>query len=165
MFHHCDRWTVPALWRKPCEHTAISKISQPNPLRHYTRCMMNILPIGMKAVHYCQCFSYQSLEFLQHQAEDTEIWRCGMKGHGLVMGLHRSVWWLDLVILKVFSYLDDSMILCSLCTCAFTVWMELSYFTYRMLRDDKDVTKREERVKWKHQTKAGGARREVDYCR
>lgn len=33
------------------------------------------------------------------------MYRCGANGHGLVVGLGR---WLDLVTLKVFSYLDDS---------------------------------------------------------
>jgi len=32
------------------------------------------------------------------------------KVYGLVLGLSRSGWWLDLVILKAFSNLDDSMI-------------------------------------------------------
>lgn len=35
---------------------------------------------------------------------------CGTKGHGLVVGHSRSGWWLDFVILKAFSNLDDSMI-------------------------------------------------------
>lgn len=36
---------------------------------------------------------------------------CGVKGHGLVMGLDRSGCWLGLTILKVFSSLDDYIIL------------------------------------------------------
>lgn len=32
--------------------------------------------------------------------------------HALVMGLGRSGWWLDLMTLKIFSNLDDSMIPC-----------------------------------------------------
>lgn len=39
------------------------------------------------------------------------MWGCGTEGHCLVMGLSRSGWWLDLVILRVFSKLDDSVIL------------------------------------------------------
>lgn len=37
--------------------------------------------------------------------------RCANEGHGVAMGLHRSHWWLDLVLLKVFSSLDESLIL------------------------------------------------------
>lgn len=32
---------------------------------------------------------------------------CGAEGRGLVVGLHRSGWWLDLVISKVFSNLNE----------------------------------------------------------
>lgn len=39
-----------------------------------------------------------------------ELCECGTKGSGLVIGFGRSDWWLDLVILKVFSDQDDSMI-------------------------------------------------------
>lgn len=35
----------------------------------------------------------------------------GIKGHGLVMGLSRSCWWLTLKILKVFHNLSDSVTL------------------------------------------------------
>lgn len=33
----------------------------------------------------------------------------GTKGHGLMVGLGRSGWWLDLVTWRVFSNLDDSV--------------------------------------------------------
>lgn len=34
----------------------------------------------------------------------------GTKGHGLVLGLSRSSWWWNLMILKAFSSLLDSVI-------------------------------------------------------
>lgn len=34
------------------------------------------------------------------------------KGYILVMGLSRSGWWLNIMVLKVFSNLDDFKILC-----------------------------------------------------
>lgn len=40
-----------------------------------------------------------------------EICGCGTKGHCLIKGLSRSGWYLDLVTLKLFSNLDDSLIL------------------------------------------------------
>lgn len=40
-----------------------------------------------------------------------ETHECGTEGRGLVMGLCRSGWWLDLVTLKVFSNLSDPMVL------------------------------------------------------
>jgi len=40
-----------------------------------------------------------------------ETWRCGTEGRGLV-GLVGMCWWLDLMILMVFSNLSNYIIIC-----------------------------------------------------
>jgi len=60
-----------------------------------------------------------------------ELWRCGTEGYGLwpVLGMG---WWLDLVILEVFSNLNDSMIL--LPEIMF-LWRSKEYFKNRFLEN------------------------------
>lgn len=55
---------------------------------------------------HCNGLSREVAESLY--LEVCRMCECDSKGDGLVMGLGRSGCWLDMIILKVFSSLDDS---------------------------------------------------------